>query len=184
MYLFFWICILDFFSCPHNQLTLYFWIFSPYIEVIRLTSFLPHHKHQRGLGVRGCLDQHQLMLCAVGGPWLAQHRHQWGLGAPSCLEQSRHILVLLGAPVSHTISNSEALLRADAWTSINSCLVLIGAPGWHNLGANGVLVRQGASSSLRSCLGCLRHLPGTPLAPTGPCCEQISRPALAHALCV
>ena len=37
---------------------------------------LAHHQHQRGLSAHGCLYQHQLMPCAVGGTWLSQHRNR------------------------------------------------------------------------------------------------------------
>ena len=63
---------------------------------------LANHQHQRGLGTRGCLDQHQLMRCAIRSTWLAQHRHLRDLGVPRFLEQMLFKLVLLGAPVWHT----------------------------------------------------------------------------------
>ena len=117
-------------------------------------TFLAHDQHKRGLGARGCLDQHPPMPCVPGGTRLAQHRHHWCIGSPGFLEQFRHILVILGAPVSHTIGTSEALVRADAWTNISSCLVLLGSPGSNSIGTRRALVRHGGSSSIRSCLCC------------------------------
>ena len=103
---------------------------------------LAHHQHQRGLGARGCLDQHQLMPCAAGVTWLSQHRHQKGFGVPRWLEQYRLMLVMLGALFSHTSSTSGALVRGHASTSIGSCPVLMGAPCSQSIDTSRVLVLQ------------------------------------------
>ena len=100
------------------------------------------HQHQRGLGARGCLDQHQLMPCAAGVTWLSQHPHQKSFGVPSWLEQYRLMLVMLGALFSHTSSTSGALVRGHASTSIDSCPVLMGAPCSQCIDTSRALVLQ------------------------------------------